>query len=129
MATLNRQSLEAELATLESRIAADPAASDLLAERARLLFELGRIDEAKEQYLAILRRGGRQFSTLNNFGVLLHKTGAAEAASRAYQAAIALEPDNPIGHTNLGDLLVQEGDLSQARDHYERALRIDPGPT
>ncbi len=99
---------------------------NLLSERARLLFELGRVDEAKTQFLAVLKRDGRHFSTLNNFGVLLQRTGATEAADRAYQAAIALEPDNPIAHTNFADLLVHEGKLHEARTHYELALRLDP---
>ena len=126
MATTTRQSLEADLQSIETRLATEPDSTDLLSDRARLLSELGRNEEAKQQYLAILRRDGRHFSTLNNFGVLLHKTGAAEAASRAYQAAIALEPDNPIGHANFADLLVQEGDLPAARSHYEQALGSDP---
>jgi tetratricopeptide (TPR) repeat protein len=124
---VTRRNLEADLQAIETRLTAEPGSIDLRAERARLLFELGQIEQAKQQYLEILNRDRRHYSTLNNFGVLLQKTGATLAASKAYQAAIALEPDNPIGHTNFGDLLVQEGDLTQARAHYERALRIDPG--
>jgi len=126
MSAVTRRELEADLAAVDTRLVDQPNSTDLRSERARLLFELGRVDEAKAQFLAILQRHGRHFSTLNNFGVLLHRTGATEAASRAYRAAIALEPGNPIGHTNFADLLVQSGDLQTARTHYEQALRTDP---
>jgi glutathione synthase/RimK-type ligase-like ATP-grasp enzyme len=126
MSAVTRRDLEAGLAAVETRLVDQPDSTDLRSERARLLFELGRVDEAKAQFLAILRHDGRHFSTLNNFGVLLHRTGATEAANRAYRAAIALEPANPIGQTNFADLLVQSGDLPTARTHYEQALRSDP---
>jgi tetratricopeptide (TPR) repeat protein len=126
MSAVTRRELEADLAAVDTRLVDQPNSTDLRSERARLLFELGRVDEAKAQFLAILRHDGRHFSTLNNFGVLLHRTGVTEGASRAYRAAIALEPGNPIGHTNFADLLVQSGDLQTARTHYEQALRTDP---
>jgi glutathione synthase/RimK-type ligase-like ATP-grasp enzyme len=126
MSAVTRRDLEADMAAVETRLVDQPDSTDLRSERARLLFELGRVDEAKAQFLAILRHDGRHFSTLNNFGVLLHRTGATEAANRAYRAAIALEPANSIGHTNFADLLVQSGDLQTARTHYEQALRNDP---
>ena len=126
MPSATRESLEAELEAVEKRLVAEPASTDLLALRARLLFELGDVERARQQYIAILKRDRRHYSTLNNFGVLLHKMGQMAAAGQAYRAAIALEPNNPIAHTNLGDLLVHEGDLATARAHYEIALRIDP---
>jgi Tetratricopeptide repeat len=127
MQSVTRPTLEADLEAVELRLAAEPGSIDLLVDRARLLFELGRTDQAKHQYLEILKRGGRHFSALNNFAVLLQKTGSNAAARQAYRAAIALNPGNPIGHTNFADLLVQEGELESARAHYETALRIDPG--
>jgi tetratricopeptide (TPR) repeat protein len=126
MRIVTRRNLEADLASVESRLQTQSGSLDLQANRARLLFELGRIEEAKFQYLAILKRDPRHFSALNNLAVLLQQTGFTSAASIAYTVAITHHPGNPIGHTNFGDLLVGQGELETARAHYETALRIAP---
>src|ERR1700677_4382331 len=61
MRVITRQSLEAALEAIETRLASDfeSESLDLMADRARLLTELSQTDEAKHQYLEILKRDPR----------------------------------------------------------------------
>jgi hypothetical protein len=128
MRIVTRGNLEAALAAIESRLRTQAEADslDLRADRARLLSELGQVDEAKQQYFAILERDQTHFGALVNFADLLLQTGYSSAARVAYSALITHHPNNPKGHTNFGDLLASERNFEAARERYETALRLDP---
>jgi hypothetical protein len=129
MRVITRQSLEAALAAIETRLASvfESASLDLMADRARLLTELSQTDEAKRQYLEILKRDPRHLATLIDFSLLLYQTGFTSAARTAATAAVAFHPDNPRAHTHFADLAVYDRKFDLAQAHYEAALRIDPG--
>jgi tetratricopeptide (TPR) repeat protein len=102
-------------------------------QRAALLHEVGRLDEALEEYgaaLPVLRRhGDPQWETrlLSNRG-LLHATRRSFAAARAdLEAAAALCAGHDLGFAaafveqNLGTLEAQRGDVPAALRHFELA--------
>ena len=120
------QQREAALGALEAKIAAAPDAIEPRFERANLLVELGRNDEARAAYLELLHRAPTHAGALNNFGTLLHATGYRDAARTAYAQAVAEHPDQPMGHVNLANLLLEDGELDLARTHYETALGLAP---
>ena len=122
----DRSRLEEGLAAVERRLTGGEAGADLLAERAGLLAELGRTDEAKAQYLAILAVDPGHFTTLNNFGVLLHQARFRTAAKTLFSQAIARRPNQPLGYVNLANLLMYEDELEAAKAHLETALGLDP---
>ena len=43
-----------------------------------------------------------------------------------WQQTVALRPENPRAHVNLGALLTQQGDVEAAKTHELIALRLDP---
>ncbi len=52
---------------------------------------------------------------------------ASEDSGRArqlYERGLELDPASSIGHTNLGILLLNQGDPQAALDHYRQALRL-----
>ena len=71
---------EQALDETETRLTANPDVIELRFDRARLLTELGRTEEAKQTYLDILSRDPAHFGALNNLGVLLHTAGFRTAA-------------------------------------------------
>ena len=121
-----RPAREAALHALEQRMAADPDAVEPRFERAGLLAALGRDDEARAEYVEVLKRNGAHFGALNDLGALLYRTGFRTAARTTHGQAVACHPNNPMAHVNLANLLLDAGELETARRHYEAALRIDP---
>jgi hypothetical protein len=95
-------------------------------ERAVLLGALNRRPDAQQAFVDILRRAPANFSALNAFGALLTDMGAIDAACRVYSEAIVHHPANPMGHVNLANLLLRANKHTEAREHYETALGIDP---
>ncbi len=120
-----RQKREAELARTEAVVAACPDNVEARFQRCRLLAELGRNEEAKTAFLELLVQEPAHFGALNNLGNLVYSMGYRNAAKSLYARAVELHPNNPKGHVNLANLLV-ESDLARAREHYEAALKIDP---
>lgn len=54
------------------------------------------------------------------------ETASPRSAFRAYQNALALEPDHACAHANMGRLLHTTGALRSAEGHYRAALRVQP---
>ena len=113
------------LCEVEARIKLDHESVALRFERACLLNEMGRIEDAKQAYLDVLTRCPGHVGALNNLGTLLYFCGFRTAARSAYTEAIRLHPDQPMAHVNLGNLFLESGELAAAREHYEAALSID----
>jgi len=95
-------------------------------ERAGVLRENGQFEEAKREYLALLRRSPTDFGALNDFGALVLKAGYKEAARTLFSEAVRHHPNNPAGHVNLANLLFLMDEYEQARIHFEAALHVDP---
>ncbi len=117
---------ETALRAAEARLALKPQAVEPRLDRARLLAELGRVEEAKRAYIELLALSPSHFEALNDLGTLLYSTGFRTAARTCYAQAAALHPDNPAGHVNLANALLKEGELVLARHHYEKALWANP---
>jgi len=111
---------------LDRALQRDPDALAARFERAGLLREQDRFEEAKRDYLELIRRQPTDFAALNDFGTLVLNAGYREAARSLFGEAARHHPGNPNGHVNLANLLLLLGEHSQARHHFEAALRVDP---
>src|SRR5450432_2947334 len=95
-----RRMREAALRDTDARLASEPQAVEPRFDRARLLTELGRDEEAKRAYLELLALAPGHFGALNNLGALLFATGYRTAARTCYAEATTRHPNNPTGHVN-----------------------------
>ena len=86
----------------------------------------GRTDEARADYLAALALAPTHFGALNDLGALLYQTDFRTAARTCYAEAIRHHPDNPVGHINLANALLADGQTGEAREHYDAALTLAP---
>jgi len=114
-------SLPSNVMTDEKTHTADRVAHGF--ERGSLLTLLGREEEAKAQFLAVLREDETHLGTLINFAVLLANTGYPSAAKTAYRQALKHHPEDPLIHVNLGHLLFDEQNYSEAKKQYEEAIQ------
>ncbi len=62
----------------------------------------------------------------NDYGIGLFLQGDLKAAAGAFEQITEADPQNPDGWTNIGRVLVQEGDTAGARKVLEKSLAIAP---
>jgi tetratricopeptide (TPR) repeat protein len=117
---------EFTLQRLDNHLARDPGRVDLAIERARLLIELERFEEAKDIYLAILEKDPQQFVALNNLGTLLRAMGYHKAALKVHREVVARIPDDVKARVNFANSLRECAELDEARTQYETVLRAVP---
>jgi len=120
---------ERRLGDVLKRLESEPHSVDLLFAKAQLLARLGRDDDAKAGFVAVLQRDPTHFGALTDLAGLAFATGYRSAAVTAYRQAVDCHPNNPVGLVNLGNILLEDGDLDAARRLYEKALAIDASLT
>ena len=131
---------EAELEQVERALASNPDSIDLRIRRAVLFSELGRLLEARNEYIKVLEREPYHLAALNNLGSVLMATGFRSAARIAFKEATLRHPDDTVSRMNYSYALLEECEYltahgrdeeslqlkREAREHFEQALRIKP---
>jgi tetratricopeptide (TPR) repeat protein len=59
--------------------------------------------------------------------IRLHQAGDVEAAIGDYQKYLAVRPDSPLAHSNLGAAYAKSGRYQDAVEQYQLALKLQPG--
>lgn len=126
LATLSPRDAQQKLVEIERRLARTPHALDDLFARAQLLEMLGRNDDAREAYFALLAVEPSHFGGLNNLGNVLTRAGKRRAAQAAYEEAVRQHPKNPLGHVSFGICMLELENFEGAREQFETALALDP---
>jgi hypothetical protein len=126
MRRLKPISAEQGIEQLDAVLLREPEVFQARFERAGLLREQGRYEEAKRDYLELIRLRPTDFGVLNDFGTLALKAGYKDAALSLFREVVQHHPDNPKGRVNLANLLFLMDEKEQAREHLEAALRADP---
>ncbi|MBX9847025.1 MAG: tetratricopeptide repeat protein [Xanthobacteraceae bacterium] len=101
--------------------------SDHLLARAMQLHRQGAVIEAIDLYNQILEKSPRNVAALNLLGIAYFQSGESQRAVAPLQEALALNPDLPSGHYNLGRILQGLKRYEEARPLYELALARQPG--
>jgi tetratricopeptide (TPR) repeat protein len=70
--------------------------------------------------------GGGNADALFNQGVILWNGGKIADAKKAFQDAVAANPNHPEAHYQLGMALVNEGNLAGAASEFETYLKLSP---
>ncbi len=89
------------------------------------LDRLGKRDEAVRFYKRATLFGGGTVVAHHNLGAIYAEEGRIEEAARAFNAAIALEPDAE-GHHNLGLVYYRIDEFRTALDCFRQAVGCDP---
>jgi tetratricopeptide (TPR) repeat protein len=94
---------------------------------AHLLAQGGDLQEAlklSEEAVALGRDEIRHLITLGEVKLALEDD---EGAAEAYRAVLALDPENPDAHLELGILHERRGEAAEAEEHFIESLKADPG--
>jgi tetratricopeptide (TPR) repeat protein len=86
----------------------------------------GRRDEAVLWYRRSTQKGSGSAVAYHNLGAIYAEAGRAQEAIRAFESAIAIEPDAE-GYHNLGLVHYGDAEYTRALECFERALACDAG--
>lgn len=84
------------------------------------------LDDAERLYGRILQAVPDHAAALHFMGVLQHQRGASEEALRLIRRSIEANGAVPDWHNNLGNVLLESGQVDAAADAYERACTLAP---
>src|SRR5262245_13565063 len=101
-------------------LALDPTDLDVLGNAARLLENVGRLDEALALNEAVVRRDPINVTWLFNLGYEQRMGGRYDAAIASYRTVLSLSPNQGGAHFNLGMALMQKGDAPAALAEIEQ---------
>jgi tetratricopeptide (TPR) repeat protein len=90
------------------------------------LLEMGRLREARAEYERARELRPRAADAHRKLGDLHARASAWSEAERAYRAALALAPGDPVVLHNLAGALRAQGRLDEAEASLAAALRADP---
>ena len=93
---------------------------------AQSLYLEGRTADAESLYRKILSEHPDDCGALEGLGVLLVQGGGAVEAVGLFSRGLAIQPDSPRLHANLGEVLRLLGRLDEAMAHLRRATELDP---
>jgi tetratricopeptide (TPR) repeat protein len=115
--------LDSELDPTEHRL----HRSVLRYNRAQLYTALGRLEEALNDYTAVIEEDPHYAEYHFDRASLLRRFGRNEEAMAEYQTAMRLSPPFPELYYNRGDLRSAIGDVDGALADFGYVLEIDPG--
>jgi len=92
----------------------------------QLLIVRDRLDEATRLNDEILKASAKDVDGLIYQGQILNHRKRPEEAIRALQSALRTEPDNALGHYELGSAFSQTGNMGRAESEWRDAVRLRP---
>src|SRR5918997_1269731 len=93
---------------------------------AHLLAERGDLHEALRLSEEAVALGRDEIRHLHTLGEVRLAMGDEAGASEAYRAMLALDPENPEAHLEIGLLHEAQGEVREAEEHFVESLKGDP---
>jgi len=117
--------LQDEHSQAESQQAAQPPDAQLQAA-GRALMDDPKDAGLFETYRRLLDRRLDGADGYNDLAIAMTQLGQLDRAESCFGLAIAMQPDNPCFHNNLGRLLRDRGQTAESLPCYREALRLQP---
>jgi len=90
------------------------------------LLDMGRVDEAIEQYQIALILDAKSVTAHKNLGLAFMKKGMTREAITEYQKALTIDPNDAEVHRDLGNVYAKSGMTDEAIEQYRLQLIMDP---
>src|SRR6267154_2846942 len=115
---------------LEKAVAFEPQNSDAWYYLGRAYYSQTRVPDAKNAFLTVLKLEPYHSKAENNLGLIFESEAKPDEALGAYRNAINWQEHSPTPseqpYLNLGSLLLEQGDASDALQPLEKAVQIAP---
>jgi tetratricopeptide (TPR) repeat protein len=123
---LERQGLPFEAVDMYRKsLELDPDSPAAHFNLASTLARSGEFAEAEQHFRAVLEKdpGSQAYTGL---GIVLWQQGRQDEGIANMRAAIAADPENATAHDQLGKMLLQKGELDEARKELAQAKALNP---
>ena len=114
------------IARFEETLAANPHATDALAQIVQIKASQGKIPEARARIIKQLEASPNNPAMLNLQGRLLAQTKELPLAEASFKKAIEVAPNFPASYFYLAELYRLQGKLDQAIKEYQDLLAKNP---
>ena len=118
---------QSAMSIVDRQIALEPNDMDVRAWRARLLAWSGRLPEAENEFLAILRVSPKDPDDWMGLATVYLREGKISEARRAISFAEDLDPNRADVHLARARILRAAGQRTEAQSEFRMALAADPG--
>ncbi len=116
-------------ADLKEALAIAPEHDKATLQYASLLWKVGRKEEAKDTYLALLKRDDKNRYALEAMGYLSRDLGDNTAAETYFTRMAEVYPNDYVPYMALGDLYTGTRVFDRAEANYEKAYSLAPTNT
>jgi tetratricopeptide (TPR) repeat protein len=106
-------------------IAQDPNYSEYYNERANVLLQTDRLEEAKGDYLRAIELSPPYFEVFTNLGQCYRRMGAMQDAIEQYSRALDLEPNHLLARLGRAKAYEEAGENAAAIEDYSAVLARD----
>ena len=126
VAYFNSGYYDRRVATLRDQLRAAPATRDARWELGRTYALLGRAPEAGAEFTELLRYHPQDLGAIVQLGLAEKASGDLEAAQRWFERALTLDPDSPVIHFYIGEVLYNRGLNDEALGALQRVIARRP---
>jgi tetratricopeptide (TPR) repeat protein len=117
---------EKALRLLNRSIALDSTNFDAVLDRGSVYNDLAMYQEARKDYLYLLKRSYNQADLYYNMGKNYNEMGILDSSILFYDRALALDSSDADHYIGKGNSLADSGLFREAIVQYEKALKITP---
>jgi tetratricopeptide (TPR) repeat protein len=103
----------------------DPNYSEYYNERANVLLQVDRLEEAKADYLRAIELSPPYFEVFTNLGQCYRRMGAMNDAIEQYSRALDLEPQHLLARLGRAKAYEESGEREPAIEDYSAAIALD----
>lgn len=104
----------------------DPSLASACTNLGNILYDSGRVSEARVQYERALALDPDQPEARYNLANIYEEEGRLELAIAEYMRVIAICPDFPDSYFNLGLALEKTNNYTRAGEYFRKYLALDP---
>ncbi len=124
---LGRRDIDRAVEELKKAVALAPDYSDAWNRLGTIAYQTRRYQDAEQYFTEALRCNPESYAATVNLGAAQLVLGKLELALETNRAAVRARPDDPLAHSQLGQVYFALDRLDQARDSLQMAKSLDPG--